>query len=81
MDVVARAAVGISAGGVEPRAEVVELGVWVRQQVPGDDQDGAAGGDDGALGPRRRAMRRCRSPGKVLVLAAPAAALPKMAAR
>jgi hypothetical protein len=37
---------GVDAGGVEPRAEVVEAGVWVGQQVPGDHKDGAAGGDD-----------------------------------
>jgi len=48
--VVALAAFGVDAGGVVAGAEVVELGGEVRQQVPGDDQDGPADGDDGALG-------------------------------
>jgi len=49
-DVVVLAAFGVDAGGVEPGAEVVEAGVWVAQQVPGDHEDGAAGGDDRAFG-------------------------------
>src|SRR5512132_518362 len=48
-DVVALAAFGVDAGVVEVGAEVVEAGVGVRQQVPDDDQDGAADGDDGLL--------------------------------
>jgi hypothetical protein len=41
--VVAPAAFGVDAGGVEARAEVVEAGVGVGQQVPDDDQDGPEG--------------------------------------
>jgi len=60
-DVVAFAAFGVDAGVEEVRAQVVVAGVRVGQQVPDDDQDGAADGDDGALGAAaapRRAMRR-----------------------
>jgi hypothetical protein len=53
----------------------------VGQQVPGDDQDGAPGGDDGEFGAAAAATQRCRSPRKGSVLAAPAAALPEMTAR
>src|SRR5215472_12472274 len=49
-DVVALAAFGVDAAGVVAGPEVAELGVGVGEQVPGDDQDGAADGDDGALG-------------------------------
>src|SRR5215218_3364404 len=49
-DVVALAAVGVDAGVVEARAQIVEAGIRVRQQVPDDDQDGAADRDDGLLG-------------------------------
>jgi hypothetical protein len=49
-DVVLLAAFGVDPGDVEPWAEIMELGAGVGQQVPGDDQDGAAGGDDGAFG-------------------------------
>jgi hypothetical protein len=56
-DVVVLAPFGVDAVGVEPGAEVVESGVWVRQQVPGDHEDGAAGGDDGAFGAAAAAER------------------------
>jgi hypothetical protein len=46
----ALAALGIDAGGVVAGPEVVEAGVGVGEQVPGDDREGAAEGDDGALG-------------------------------
>ena len=48
-DVVALLAVGVDAGVVEVGAEVVEAGVGVGEQVPDDDQDGAADRDDGLL--------------------------------
>ena len=48
-DVVALLAVGVDAAVVEVGAEVVEAGFGVGQQVPDDDQDGAADGDDGLL--------------------------------
>src|SRR5262249_9446436 len=48
-DVVELFAFGVDAGVVEVRAEVVEAGVGVAQQVPDDDEDGAADGDDGFL--------------------------------
>ena len=49
-DVGALAALWVDAGGVEPGAEVVELGVGVGEQVPDDHQDRAAEGDVSALG-------------------------------
>jgi hypothetical protein len=49
-DVAALAALGVDAGGVEPWPQVGEPGLRVREQVPGDDQDGAADRDVGALG-------------------------------
>ena len=49
-DVAALAAFGVDAGGVKPWAQVVEAGFGVGEQVPGDDEDGAADRDDGALG-------------------------------
>jgi hypothetical protein len=45
-DVVALGAFGTDPGVVEANAEVVEMGLWVGQQVPGDDQDGPADRDD-----------------------------------
>jgi hypothetical protein len=48
-DVAALAAFGVDAGGVEPWPEVGEPGAGVREQVPGDDEDGAAHRDDGAF--------------------------------
>ena len=49
-DVVAPAAVGIDAGGVEVRAEVGVAGFGVGQQMPDDDQDRPADGGVGFLG-------------------------------
>jgi hypothetical protein len=49
-DVVALGAIGVVAGVVEAGAEVVEAGVGVSQQMPDDDQDGAADRNDGPLG-------------------------------
>src|SRR5215211_3500907 len=45
-DVVALGAFGTDTGVVEAGAEVLEVGLWVGQQVPGDDQDGPADRDD-----------------------------------
>ena len=47
---VALAAFGVDPGVVVAGPEIVEPGIWVRQQMPHDDQDGAAGRHDGALG-------------------------------
>ena len=44
-DVVALGAFGTDPGVVEANAEVVDVGLWVGQQVPGDDQDGPANRD------------------------------------
>src|SRR5215218_8545934 len=49
-DVVALGAFRTDAGVVEAGAEVVEVDLWVGQQVPGDDQDGPADRDDRFLG-------------------------------
>jgi len=49
-DVLAAKAVGVDAPGVEVRAEVGVAGVGVGEQVPDDDQDGAADGDVGFPG-------------------------------
>jgi hypothetical protein len=49
VDVVAFLAVVADAGVVEAGAEVVEAGVGVGEQVPDDDQDRAADGDQGLL--------------------------------
>src|SRR5215207_1265487 len=48
-DVVALGALGVDAGVVEASTEVVVAQVGVGQQVPDDDQDGAADRDDGAV--------------------------------
>ena len=81
-DVVALAAFGVDAGGVVAGSEVVEAGVGVGEQVPGDDQDGAAEGDDGAFGAAAPGDAPVLArPRKVSVLAAPAAALPSTEAR
>ncbi len=69
------AAFGVDAGGVVAGAEIVEPSAGIRQQVPGDHQDGAADGGVGAFG------AAAAGDAPVLVLAAPAAALPKMEAR
>ena len=49
MDVVAFFAFRAGSAVVEARAEVVEAGGGIGQQVPADDQDGAADRDDGLL--------------------------------
>ena len=48
-EVVALDALSVDAGVVEAGAQVMEVGLWVGQQVPGDDQDGPADRDNGAL--------------------------------
>src|SRR5215211_9516532 len=48
-DVVALGALSVDAGVVEASAQLVEAGGRVGQQVPDDDQDGAADRDDGLL--------------------------------
>ena len=80
-DVVALGAVGTDAGVVEAGAEVVEAGLGVGQQVPGDDQDDRPTATIAFLAPRRRAMRRKRSPRKVWVRPAATAASPRTRAR
>jgi hypothetical protein len=42
-------ALGAGAGGAVVRAEVDEVGVVVGEQRPDDDEEGAAGHDDGAV--------------------------------
>ncbi len=49
-DVVALAAFSVDAGVVEAGSQVVEADLGLGQQVPDDDQDGAADRDDGLLG-------------------------------
>src|SRR5215208_2129723 len=49
-DVVALGALGVDPGVVGAGAQIVEAGGGVGQQVPDDDQDGAADRDDGLLG-------------------------------
>ncbi|GCE44259.1 hypothetical protein Rhow_008557 [Rhodococcus wratislaviensis] len=63
------------------RAEVVEGGVVVGEQVPDDDQDGATDGDDGLFLTRRLAIRRYRAPRKVSVRPATTATSPRARAR
>jgi len=48
-DVVADLSAGADSGVVEVGAEFAEAGIGVGQQVPDDDEDGAADGDDGFL--------------------------------
>src|SRR3954447_3382892 len=50
-DVFPLAAFGAEPVGVEVRAEVVEVGVGVGEQVPDDGQDRATDRDQGLLGP------------------------------
>jgi hypothetical protein len=38
---------GVEVGGVEVRAEVVEVEGWVGEQVPDDDENGPGDGDEG----------------------------------
>src|SRR5215217_3809613 len=49
-EMVALGALGVDAGVVEAGAQVVEAGVGVGEEVPDDDQDGAADRHDGPLG-------------------------------
>ena len=70
-DVLAAKAVGVDAPGVEVRAEVGVAGVGVGEQVPDDDQDGAADGDVGFPG-AAAAGDAPRAPRKLSVLAAAA---------
>jgi hypothetical protein len=49
-EVIAHLAAVADVGVVEAGAEVVVLGVWVGERVPGDHQDGAADGDVGFAG-------------------------------
>jgi hypothetical protein len=67
---------GFDAGGVVAGAQIVEAGAGVGEQMPGDHQDRATEGDDGAFG-AAAAMRRYLSPRKVSVLVAPPAAFPQ----
>ena len=80
-DVAALAPFGVDTGGVEARAEVVKLGVGSESRCQVMTRMDRPMATMARLEPRRRAMRRYRSPRKVSVLAAPAAALPRMAAR
>jgi hypothetical protein len=50
VDVIAFAAFGVDPAVVKAGAQIGVAGLRVGQQVPGDDQDGAADGDDGFLG-------------------------------
>src|SRR4029453_14181531 len=49
-DVVALGALRTDAGVVEAGAQVLEVGLWVGQQVPDNDQDGPADRNDRFLG-------------------------------
>jgi hypothetical protein len=80
-DVAALAAFGADAGVVEVAAEVVVAGAGVGEQVPDDDQQDRPMATTAFFLPRRRAMRRYRSPTKVSVWAAETAALPSTRAR
>jgi hypothetical protein len=57
-DVVALGAFSVDAGVVEAGAQVMEVGLWVGQQVPGDDQDDRPTATMARCLPRRRAIRR-----------------------
>ena len=69
-EVVALLALSVDAGVVEAGAKIMEAGGGVGQQMPDDDQNGAADRDDGSLGaappgdpgadPRRRSALRQR---------------------
>ena len=60
--------------------EVGEVGVGVGQQVPGDDQDGVADRDQGALFAAAAGEPVVRDPRKVLVREAPMPASPRVLA-
>jgi hypothetical protein len=72
-------AVWADAGVVVVGAEVVEVGVGVGEQVPDDDQDGAADRDDRSF--LAAAFGDYRSPRKVSVLPVMTAASPRTRAR
>ena len=80
-DVVVLASLGVDAIGVVAGTEVVEAGIRVREQVPDDDEDGPADGDDGAFGAAAAGDAPVLIPEEVSVLAAPAAELPSTEAR
>ena len=80
-DVVALAALSVDAGVVEARAEVLVADGRVGQQVPDDDQDGVADGDDGPLGAAASCDAPVAPPRKVLVRPAATAASPSTRAR
>lgn len=48
-DVVALGVAGVAVGVVVVGTEIDEVGAWLGQHVPDDDQDGSADGDDGLL--------------------------------
>jgi hypothetical protein len=77
VDVVAGLAIGVGAVGVEVRAQVVEPCGGIGEQVPDDDQDGSGDGDQGfELAAAFDQAPVALAQGKVLVLAAAAAASP-----
>ena len=78
---VALAAVGVDAGGVEVGAEVDEAGIGVGQQVPDDDQDGPADGDVGLGGAAAAGDPPVALAEEGVGLPAAAAALPRTRAR
>jgi hypothetical protein len=80
-DVVALAALGVDPGVVEARAEVLVVDGGVGQQVPDDDQDGAADRDDGPLGAAASGDAPVAFPRKVVVRPAATAASPSTRAR
>jgi hypothetical protein len=75
-DVVAGLLVIVGAAGVAARAQVMEAGGGVGQQVPVDDQDGACDGDEGSELAAALDDPAVRSPRKVSVFAAAAAISP-----
>src|SRR3954463_5096743 len=80
-DVFALAAFAAEPVGVEVRAEVVEVGVGVGEQVPDDGQDRAADRDQGLLGPAAAGEASIALAEEGLGAPAPIAASPRMRAR
>ena len=80
-DVVSFAAFGVDAGVVEVAAQVGGAGGRVGEQVPDDHEQDRPMATTAFFRPRRRAMRRYRSPRKVSVRPAETAALPSTRAR
>jgi hypothetical protein len=74
-------AFGVDADGVEPRAEVAEAANGLDSRCQAMTRMERPVATMASSEPRRRAMQRCRSLRKGSVLAALAAALPKMTAR